>query len=1577
MLFRPADSSKEIVEFYRDYLLTTFRTNNNIYNKQLEELLSEDGALSSGPFISMTDPFEKDQTISELVKKGLLCKSMLNLTSFMPSERKLYKHQTQAIEKAHSGKNIVITTGTGSGKTECFLIPVLDSLMREKEAGTLDDGVRTLIVYPMNALVNDQMRRLRELFSESQEKEITFGKFTGETDEYYEDARNKFIEREKMDPPVNELISREQMRKTPPNILITNYAMLEYLLLRPGDSIFFNATCAPKWRSIVLDEAHTYGGAKGIEVGTLLKRVKAMLNRNDIQFMLTSATLGGKDSDKQILNFAQALCSANFTEDSIIRSYVSPPVTVAHPYEMDFNIYVTLADKIRENVPSEEILSLLSKSNIDIISDDNVEKSLEKTLYFMILRDAFYYKLRKKLLNQTKTIKSLSTELNVSVNNLTDFITVASNAQLNGDKLFEARYHMFLRGIEGVYVTLPPSNKLFINKMETFKENKFSDDCGYKVFEISFCHNCNATFIVGQVDKETQKFVQKSKFNDEYMPEVYLLDGNYDESELGENEVDKAYKICSKCGAIMHATDVGDLPCNHDLKYYHKVIKVKQSGEKLHNCPCCHVINTQRSIIRPYFLGNEAATAVIATALYNVLPNTKITKKYELLNDEFFGSGTSKKETVQKEHIVRQFLTFSDSRQAAAFFASYLENTYKGNLMKRLMTKVCENNEELINKGISIAKYTSLLEEEMERYNIENDEDRHKVAWITVIKELINYKAQNALQNKGIMFFDIDITMGDNDRLNLSADETSTLFKVLALNFVKKGAIKIPISITKSDAKELFYGGISVGFSKEYTARNYIESWLPAEGKENVNTKTILKMFPDMDYKTRCKLLRSVWDTLVNKNIVIYEGENNRYLLSLDSIKVKSVDRLFICNECKTITPYNFKNICTNIRCSSKLKEYKYAENVAHDHYYHLFKSLAIEDMVAKEHTAQLGSNKAYSYQNDFKNEKINVLSCSTTFEMGVDVGSLETVFMRNMPPSPANYAQRAGRAGRSLKSAAYALTYCPNSSHDLNYFKNPVSMIKGTINPPVFNVDNEKIVMRHIFASAFSFFWKAHPSLYKKTIGEFINVDGINEFEKYLMTFPSDLKKYLKNILSPKLQKQFDVENFGWIERLFSNDEKMPGVFVLAREKYRSDIDELEKVRADYIKRQKRVVAGSKEEREITYTIANIGRSLNTINNQQLIEFLSRNNLIPKYGFPVDTVELKSLGAGGSLKDLKLDRDLYSAISEYAPESEVVADGKLIKSRYVRILNGYAWPEYIYAQCEHCNTLNRTLWAKDFPVNCRQCGAELSKRHKKYIIPKFGFIMENGEPQNVGTDKPERTYKGSIYYIGDGSKIENRKYYICEKDVLVGTSKMDELAVLNTSNFYICKTCGYGKIFDDGNDLSKKYVHEKSDGWKCCSEKLERYSIGHEFQTDVVLLKFVSEDISDVDKAWTILYALLEGLSKYISVERNELSGCLYWYQNEHCENIGNYGFVLFDNTPGGAGYVRQLCDVDVFLGMLKESERIVNNCSCGGDEADTACYSCLRNYYNQKQHDVLKRKYAIDFFNSLKNCHINWEGK
>lgn len=1571
MLFRPAESSKRIVEFYRNYLLTTFQTNNESYNQQLKDHLSKDGAIAKGPYISLSDSFTKGKTLHDLIDEGILSEQLLLFSELHP-ERKLYKHQVEAIQKATSNKNLIVTTGTGSGKTESFLIPVLNQLLREKEAGTLDPGVRTLIIYPMNALVNDQIRRLREIFIASQEEGITYGRFTGETSEKFKDARKEFLEREGIEPIKNELISREQMRETPPNILITNYAMLEYLLLRPGDNILFDQNGAFKWQTIVFDEAHTYGGAKGIEVSALIKRLKATLVRDDIQFILTSATLGDEKENPKIIKFAESLCSASFDQSSIVRAHTTAPKSDGTVTPLDFQIYRDLAVKIRNNYDHKKVIEYLKNQSIEIIKDLDDEKCIEKTLYQMILRDTFYHTFRNNLLNQTKQLSELSSELNMREEDITDFIAVAANAQKNGDKIFEARYHMFIRGLEGVFVTLKPSNKLFINKMETYKENPFDDDIGYKVFEISFCHNCNAIYITGQM--VNGELIQRSKFNDDYSPDVFLLEGEYDAEENEESEEEsngESFILCSKCGTIERATSLEGLNCGHDSKNFNKLIRVKKQDKPLHACPCCHVVNTQRSIVRPYYLGNEAATAVISTALYNELPNVKIKTTTKVVNNYFFGD--SSEETLEEhENLVKQFLVFSDNRQSAAFFATYLEQTYRNNLMKRLMTQVFQTRVTETLASIPLEKFVRHLEELFTSRKIYENEDRHKEAWLAVLQEMINYKAKNSLQNTGVLYFDLDIQLPANAMLGLTSDETTELFKLFYLYFIKEGAVKYPVPLTPADLQRLTYSGYTKGFDLTKTSKKLIESWLPRAGKDNLRSTLLKKLFPQMDEGTLIQLLESIWGFLRQNKYIVFE--NDRYLLDTTYIRAKRVEKLYKCDECKTVTPFNLKNICPNHRCNGHLKEYNHIVELKNNHYYKIFNELVTDEMIVKEHTAQLGSNKAYDYQREFKNKKLNVLSCSTTFEMGVDVGTLDTVFMRNMPPSPANYAQRAGRAGRSAKSAAYSITYCPNNSHDLNYFKEPISMIKGTIQAPSLNLNNEKIMQRHIFASAIAFFWKQHGSYYRRNIGEFLDADGYNALKTYLDSHPIGLKKYLSRIVTDREQyKLFDIDGFGWVQRLYSEDSQNTGVFLIAMNKYKMDLEQLEEAR-------KEILSGlseqenSKNDTTSSFRLMSIAKSLKTIKDQNIIEFLSRNNIIPKYGFPVDTVELMSMNTGGNHSDLRLDRDLNTAISEYAPESEVVADGMLITSRYVRVLNGYAWPKYNYVTCDYCKTLNRTLWTESKLEECQQCGTKLPQRKRQYIVPKFGFIMDQAGPKEVGTNKPERTYKGSISYIGDESSISFEQYNVCDKTILVGSSRMDELAVLNTSNFYLCETCGYGILKDDKffNPIVE-HKHKKPDGYNCSSQQLVPFSLGHEFKTDVVLIKFISENIDQVDQAWTILYSLLEGLSRYLSIDRNEISGCLQWYTNEYHGN-GNFAFVLFDNTPGGAGYVRELRDSQAFIEMLRLGQKVVTQCTCGADEADTACYSCLCNYYNQKQHDLLKRKYAINFYQSLLNGQGEW---
>ena len=1567
MIFRPSESSKNIVDFYRRYLLTTFSTNNEKYNKQLKELLEKPKNIADGPYISMSDPFKKGKSIKGLVDEGILSEGLLKLQKFHPEDRNLYLHQEEAIKKIEKGDNIVVTTGTGSGKTESFLIPVIDELLKEKENGTLGPGVRTLIIYPMNALVNDQIRRIREiLYDMDEEGAITFGKFTGETKHTQQEAiaaYNKIESLANEDKRLawrkNEIISREQMRKTPPNILITNYAMLEYILLRPTDNIILRGEYADKWKYIVLDEAHSYNGANGIEVATLLKRVKAMLNRDNINFILTSATLGDEKSNDEIISFAESLCDSKFKNDSIIRSSTEHENPIGKLEKVDFSIYKNLAVKIRNN-DSQEITNILEKYYPNLEGKDNEEK-----IYNLVLHDEFYYKVRDVLFKKIKNINEVSKELDISVEDFTDFIAVASNAIKNETKLFEARYHMFLRGIEGVFVTLKPLEKLFINKMDCYKENIFDkSDIGYKVYEITFCNNCNALFITGQIDEDGH-LVQKSKFNDDYNPEVFLLSGEFDEDDE-DDENENVYQICSKCGAIKKASSVNGLRCGHGKEYINKLIKVKSKGEILHACPCCHSRNSQKSILRPYYLGNEAATSVISTALYGELPNEKIKTIVEKNNDVFFGNTEENiKEVTTK--LAKQFLAFSDNRQSAAFFASYLEDTYRENLIKRIMEEISVEKTDEFVEGMTLKNFVMNLSSKFKKYQLfpdKSDEDIQKEAWIYVLKEMSNYKAKNSLLKNGFLKFEADFK--DLSSINyqgivLSSDETQILLRNLMLGFMKDSAINTKKPFTDREIERFTFAGRQLSYDLN-GGDNYIKGWNPNDGKTNRRLKYLNKLFPDADENVKREFLRSIWNLLKDKNYIeeIDFGNNNsHYQLNIDNIRVKKIDKLYICDECKGITPYNIRNICENPLCNGTLHEYDYKEKLKDNHYHYLFTKLNIAPMVVKEHTAQLSSERAYEYQQEFIDKKINVLSCSTTFEMGVDVGSLETVFMRDMPPSPANYVQRAGRAGRSLKSAAFSLTYCPNSSHDINYFNHPTEMIEGKITPPVLNINNEKIVLRHILASAFSFFWKTNTELFKQNIGDFIDEHGFEKLKEYLNSKPMDFEKYLEKVVPASLQRKFGLKEFKWVDKLFNSNGK-DGIADIAQNKYNDLIKNLENERDSRIEANKANVDW-------------ITRSIKTIRDQRMIDFLSKNNIIPKYGFPVDTVELQEPSIKNRYnKNIDLQRDLISAISDYAPDSEVVADGKLYTSRYIKKLSGYEWPTYEYFICPNCSTLNRRFSGTEIDRTCKECGEVYNGRIEKYIIPKFGFVLDTEEPKDVGTNKPEKTYKGAISYIGDENNIEFKKYKLNNQIISVGNSKMDKLAILNKSPFYVCEYCGYGEVDEDTFTLTKEEKHKNQGGYQC-NGKLHRYSLGHEFQTDVIFLKFHSIDLSDINVAWTVLYSLLEGLSRALNINRNELSGCLQWYREENGNN--NFGLILFDNTPGGAGYVRQSEKKEVFKKMLQYGYKVVRDCTCGGEDADTTCYSCLCNYYNQMHHDILKRKYALNFYKNINMDKLDME--
>src|SRR6185437_2568169 len=292
--FDPLVTSELITSGYRRYLRSLLPVREPRIAVALDREIADSTLLAKGPLLEATPPYLPGATLSSLVDQGVLHAGFRKLDSAaLPFDRPLHAHQEQAIRKVTAGRNVIVATGTGSAKTESFLLPILNELSTEHARDGLGPGVRALLLYPMNALANDQMKRLRSILACT--PHITFGRYVGDTGNTPREAAEAFARLNPGEPRLdNELLSRQEMRETPPHLLLTNYAMLEYLLLRPADMDLFEGDYAGNWRFLVLDEAHVYDGAKAAEVAMLLRRLRdrVALGQRSLQYIATSATVG-------------------------------------------------------------------------------------------------------------------------------------------------------------------------------------------------------------------------------------------------------------------------------------------------------------------------------------------------------------------------------------------------------------------------------------------------------------------------------------------------------------------------------------------------------------------------------------------------------------------------------------------------------------------------------------------------------------------------------------------------------------------------------------------------------------------------------------------------------------------------------------------------------------------------------------------------------------------------------------------------------------------------------------------------------------------------------------------------------------------------------------------------------------------------------------------------------------------------------------------------------------------------------------------------------------------------------------
>jgi len=1578
-MFDPIKSSAQIKKEFISYIKTRFDFVDPSINAKFSEALERD--IAKGPYLEINGVFKTGRSMRSLMEEGVLSplwdglersdKGRLSL----PLDRKLYLHQVRAIEKIVSGRNAIVSTGTGSGKTNCFLVPIVDSLLREAEKGTLGPGVRAILIYPMNALANDQIKNIRNLLLDY--PSITFGVYNGDT-EYDELAARKSYEANHADealerlrePLPNELISRERMRECPPHLLLTNYVMLEHLLLRPGDDVLFTQS---NLRFIVLDEAHVYSGARGIETSYLMRRLLARISpQSKTQFILTSATLGkGPESNEEIIRFAQNISGLPFDESDIVRGDREEIIddNAAEPLNHEF--IRKLAD---ESLSTKSVLDEYGVAYEPALSE-------RELIYDVIASSRDFRRLRDiGIHSRCLPFREIAERLGMDSDTAVAFISLCARASKNGKGLIDVRYHFWVKALDGVFVS-PLTQDVYLDRVDR-------DGEGNACFEVAICLGCGHHAYVGQIkrDYDDGRSYFKPLGTYDFDKSLYLVDAkDFDAAQEEAPRKVRRYILCHRCGAIEEKKP-GSTPihlCDH-RDFHHEMVEVKPKervdprDQPKHACPRCG------ADLNRFILGNDAATEVLATSLYEEIPG----HRYEEISggdedasaeDDLFASLLSPASKTKKREVgsARQFLVFSDSRQEAAKFAPNLSDMYREFLRRR---GVCHVAKEI--GQAPLLDFVESLAALFDRTRVfrEYDDDNQsltresrKQAWVAMLNEMSRASSANSLVSLGKIRFHFAPNENCADvlakGLGKSKNEVIDFLDALIFEIVKMGAIEAPdyVDLNDEDREYIFYSPSSQRVIADVQSPNgakkpYLHPWAP-KAKENErgyysSTRfDMASVFLEGCYDDPAEFLNNYFKFLCGKGFLSDKG-HCEYALKASDFVVQTPRceeaKWYRCSRCGKFFQYSVKGSCPTRGCDGRLSLVDPHSLSAGDHYAELYEKDGFEPLFIKEHTGQLTRSHGLRYQTDFIKKKINALSCSTTFEMGVDIGDLEMVFLRNIPPLPSNYAQRAGRAGRSAEAAAYCLSFAKLGSHDFTFFASPEKMISGSIEPPIFKLENERIAHRHIYAVALAWFFKINPDYFDENKSRpFLESGGFEEFVRWLGTKPDDLKGLLERSIpgGADFHRALGLSDYSWVRDFVGPN----GCLTTIVESHRKTLEEYKQSMEEASKGREFLAANSYK------------RGLDLLRQSGLIEFLSRGNVLPRYGFPVDTVELETPDKEGGLS---LARDLSIAIGDYAPSSEVIADGKMYTSRYIKKawsvgsdkLGHYDFHHGYVAKCKRCEQINFS----EAPVNrekaCISCGETIeSDEFVECIEPREGFVSD-GESKPVKRNRTLKSHSTRIAYIGDIErwKTNIRPMEMGGAKIEVTSTANDSFLYLSEDWFYVCKSCGYGvsarEVGKDSNygnskSIEKEHHPSRKSRVKCDSKVLSRERLCHVVKSDAAIIDFKDADVSSEERMLSVLYAILRAASSVLSADPSDIGGCLF-------KKDGRFLVVVMDTAPGGIGYARKLSDEDILEKVLRVAAENMLSCKCG-----SSCYACLRDYGNQPYHDKLDRKLAFEF--------------
>ncbi len=1616
------DVRKSLVADYRKYVQSFVE----VADPRLGEKVAshfEEGELWPEPLLQLNPSFEPGGSVDDLVDSGILhqaCRRIFragkSASDLVGRTMRLHRHQDEAIRIARKGVSYVLTTGTGSGKSLAYIIPIVDHVLRNGSG----KGVQAIVVYPMNALANSQIGELQKFVSPGGgEGAISFKRYTGQ-----ESAEE-----------------RERLLENPPDILLTNYVMLELILTRWKDRRLIEKSKSLSF--LVLDELHTYRGRQGADVAMLVRRVREAFEAKDLRCVGTSATMAGPGTlaaqKVEVARVASRLFGSGVEPGNVIGETLRRSTE-----DLDFSDAVkleTLVGSMRDYQEPREL---------DAYYSHPLSSWIETAYGLELEEESGLFRRRKPraIGGESGAAKELAGLTGIGEEGCIETIR---NHLLAGYKLedpaknnqppFAFRIHQFLSRGDSAYASIESKDERYI----TLQGQRFvPGDRSRLLFPLVFCRECGSEYYVVKIAGHgIEQHVERRELSDvptqaamradpdiepgflaigldtSWLDNQAELLGSLPDDFLGTNK--KGETVVTAPGKKIlprkiHVTPEGNLGTGGEACLF--------IPAPFRFCPCCGVAysaKTSGDFAKLTTLGTEGRSSVITLLSLSMV---RILKADTTLPSE-----------------AKKLLSFTDNRQDAALQAGHFNDFVQVGLLRSALYRA------VALAGPGGLRYDEVVPEvfkalalPFEQYAKEPDLTGALAIGDTnqALKEVIGYRIYRDLERGwrillpnleqcGLLSIDYiglsDFCAKDgawtrcHDSLVAASPATRERIIRVLLDIMRR-SLAIKVDYLEQDRQDAIKS-----HCRQHLLEEDATAWTLGDG-ENLYTASML--WP---------VSKSRIDDNRERDSIFLSGLSGfgQYLRRLNTfpdlgIPLKVDDASAIIQDLlealrkegivETAAQRGDPEPVRAYRLKAAAMVWKAGDGkVPHDPVrmprrpdkglrinpffvrFYRETGATLQGYEAKEHTAQVKAEIREEREKRFGNASLPVLYASATLELGVDIKDLNAVNMRNIPPTPANYAQRSGRAGRNGQPAI-VFSYCSTyRSHDQYFFRRPLLMVAGAVSTPRIDLSNEDLVASHVH----SLWLSASGVDLRFSMAEVIDTSDLDK-----LPIHDSIADQLRNpALAAAAKKRVQAAFSGfetelaespwwrpdWIDTTIADAfsdlnhacDRWRTLYRTARRQAELHFKVIsDPTRSSEDKKRSRALR-AEAEAQSELLASNDGRSDSDFYTYR---YFASEGFLPGYNFPRLPLSAYIPGKkpGGFAKpDQFLSRPRFLAVSEFGPRSIVYHDGS--RYRIERVImetndNMAAQSNIALSRakiCQACGYLHVES-ETSLPDVCEWCGKPLANLRRNL------FRMQNVSTRRldrINSDEEERSRIG--YDIVTSVRFSEQGGLARCTTATVGYQGK-ELARLSYGPAALIWRLNTGwRRRVPGNpegfnlDIERGYwaKNQADDSDKDDSPmgpRIERVVPYVEDRRNCLIIQpGIHPELEDADArtAWMASFesALKSAIREEYQLEDSELA-------SEPLPSAEKRDLILiYEASEGGAGVLRQLVeDPSALQRVGRTALEICHYDPDSGEDlggpagskegCEAACYDCLMSYSNQQDHERLDRTLVKDWF-------------